>query len=219
MSTPANFTCIIAAGLLLLSACSTTAITPATTDASAPATGTGETIWVLDSGWHTALVLRRSQLGTQFIALLQPLPETPYLTFGWGNRKFYRAPHPTLGMDIAALFPSQSTVLVEGCAQPPRACYTRAVKIRALPVTVQGAQRLDAYLLATFQRNAAGQAKPLGPGPDPGSEFYASRLSYDALHTCNTWTAEALQVAGLPITYHGIIFAGQLWRELPRTPA
>ncbi|MDE2273509.1 MAG: DUF2459 domain-containing protein, partial [Gammaproteobacteria bacterium] len=70
-------------------------------------------------------------------------------------------------------------------------------------------------LAASLQTDAQGRPEPLAPGPDPGSEFYASGLSYDAFHTCNTWTAEALHFAGVPVSYHGLIFADQLWRQLP----
>lgn len=209
------------AGALLLTACAASPITvpAAATHGDAPVSQTSETIWVLDSGWHTGLVLKRDELSAVLDALLHPGSRTRYLMFGWGNRRFYMAPDPTLGMDIAALFPSRSTILVEGCDVAPRACYTRAVKLHIVRLSPSQQARLDQYLLHSFQQNKAGQADPLGPGPDPGSEFYASGLRYDAFHTCNTWTAEALRKAGLPIRYHGVIFADQLWSQLPRVPA
>lgn len=172
----------------------------------------------MDSGWHTGLVLKSSELGPRLNTLLNPQPRSHYLMFGWGNRKFYMAPDPTLGMDMAALFPSKSTLLVEDCNRQPRACYSSAVKLRAIQISPAGQQRLDNYLLATMQLSADGQPKPLGPGPDSGSEFYASGLTYDAFHTCNTWTAQALHTAGIAVDWHGVIFAGQLWNQLGRRP-
>ena len=47
-------------------------------------------------------------------------------------------------------------------------------------------------------------------GPFPQSFFYASTKTYDLTHTCNTWTAAALRVAGLPVSEAGIVFAGQV---------
>ncbi|MGH8282951.1 MAG: DUF2459 domain-containing protein [Gammaproteobacteria bacterium] len=119
-----------------------------TTGQSNPApktTADEEQIWVLDSGWHTGLVLSRAELGQSFIHLLQPAPDAQYFMFGWGNRRFYMAPKPTLGMDIAALFPSRSVVLVETCDTPPRACYSSAVKLRVVSVSRAGLQRLYDY--------------------------------------------------------------------------
>jgi hypothetical protein len=40
--------------------------------------------------------------------------------------------------------------------------------------------------------------------------FYAARDTYDALHTCNTWTAETLRAGGLPVPSAGVLFVGQV---------
>ncbi|MGA9855821.1 MAG: DUF2459 domain-containing protein [Gammaproteobacteria bacterium] len=171
-------------------------------------------LWVLDSGWHTGVILSRSELGPPLTSLLQGLPHSQYFAFGWGNRKFYMAPHPTLGMDLAALFPSHSVVLVDACDVVPRACFSSVVHLKSVFVSREGLDRLDGYLAHSLQMDAQGKPEPVGPGPDPDSEFFASGLSYDAFHTCNTWTAEALQDAGLPVSYHGVIFADQIWRQV-----
>ncbi|MGH8363688.1 MAG: DUF2459 domain-containing protein [Gammaproteobacteria bacterium] len=171
-------------------------------------------VWVLDSGWHTGLILARVELGPTLTRLLQPAHAAHYLMFGWGNRRFYMSPRPSFGMDIAALFPSQSVVLIEGCATAPRVCYKPEVQLHTVSVTASGLERLDGYLAASLQTDAHDRLEPLAPGADAGSEFYASGLAYDAFHTCNTWTAEALHAAGVPVTYHGVIFAAQLWRQL-----
>lgn len=169
---------------------------------------------MLDSGWHTGLILSRAELGPTLSRQLQPVHNTQYIMFGWGNRKFYMAPSPSLGMDIEALFPSKSTVLIESCENPPRECYTTAVRFHSVNVSAEGLDKLDNYLVQSLQTDTTDKLQALGPGPDAGSEFYASGLSYDAFHTCNTWTAEALYAAGVPINYHGVIFADQLWRQL-----
>ena len=49
------------------------------------------------------------------------------------------------------------------------------------------------------------------PGP-------AATGSYDLSHTCNTWTAEALHAAGVPMTAAGVVFAGQLLDQLRSPP-
>lgn len=212
-----TFPCVVC-GLLLAAGCATSnprsEIVPASADASGTPAQSSEQIWVLDSGWHTGLILSRAELGPTLSHLLQPAANADYFMFGWGNRKFYMAPNPTLGMDIEALFPSKSTVLIESCANPPRECYTRAVRFQTVKVSAEGLANLDNYLVQSFQIGAMDKLQALGPGPDAGSEFYASSLSYDAFHTCNTWTAEALHEAGLSVSYHGVIFADQLWRQL-----
>lgn len=208
----------MACGLLLLAGCATAnssgrpVVGPSVTKAASGKAS--EQLWVLDSGWHTGLILSRAELGQPLTALLQRLPHSQYFAFGWGNRKFYIVAHPTLAMDIAALFPSRGVVLVDACEVAPRACFSSEVRLRSMSVTGDGINRLDDYLVYSLQKDAQGKFEPVAPGPDPDSEFFASGLSYDVFHTCNTWTAEALHVAGLPVSYHGVIFADQVWRQL-----
>jgi hypothetical protein len=67
------------------------------------------------------------------------------------------------------------------------------------------------YLAADEDRSP----RRIGTGPYPESVFYASTGTYNLSHTCNTWTAEALRVTGLPVTATGVVFAGQVLDELP----
>ena len=60
-----------------------------------------------------------------------------------------------------------------------------------------------------------GPPRRIGAGPYPQSVFYASTGTYNLAHTCNTWTAEALRVAGLPVNAAGVVFAGQVLDQLP----
>ncbi|MGH6676638.1 MAG: DUF2459 domain-containing protein, partial [Xanthobacteraceae bacterium] len=66
----------------------------------------------------------------------------------------------------------------------------------------------------SFAVTRTGGLQPLGHGPYPSSAFYAAAGTYDGTHTCNTWTAEALHTAGLPVTSAGVVFAGQLMRQI-----
>ena len=74
---------------------------------------------------------------------------------------------------------------------------------------------LQDFVAASFLRDAAA-ATDLGPGPYPGSTYYAAVQRYSALHTCNTWAAEALRHSGLPVRSRGVEFSWQLWRQVRR---
>ncbi len=208
----------MACGLLLLAGCATAnssdrpLVGPSVTKAASGKAS--EQLWVLGSGWHTGLILSRAELGQPLTALLQRTPEAKFFVFGWGDRRYYMADNPSVFMGIAALFPSQSTVLVQACQSPPIACLPEGTRLRILAVSGGGMAKLDDYLVHSFRMDARGQPQPLGPGPFSHSEFFASGLSYDAFYTCNTWTAEALHVSGLPVSYSGVIFADQLWSQL-----
>ncbi len=167
-------------------------------------------IGIVDSGWHTGLILPAAELGPSLAGLRHQFPHAKYLVFGWGNRRFYEAADPGIGMAVMALFPSASVVFVQGVTlgahgAPP------GVVVHWLCISPAGLRRFDAYLDEYIRKE---------PPPDATAdswlqgEFFASTGTYDAFHTCNTWTAEGLRIAGLPVRATGVIFAGQVMSEI-----
>ncbi len=172
-------------------------------------------IWVVKTSWHTGLALSSADAGSKLIALLAPIPLGRDYVFGWGERRYYMSPHPTSGVSLAALFPSRSVVLVQSCRRRLVMCLGTAVHLRAVWVSDPDLFRLRRYLANSLLKNKKHQTVPVAQGPYSDSEFFASPLSYDAFYTCNTWTARALETAGLPVSDAGVIFAYQVWSQLP----
>ncbi len=173
-------------------------------------------VWVLRAGWHTGLVLPKATTGHNLLSLLSLSPEPDYLVFGWGDRDFYMAAHPGIWTALSALFPSPSVLLVQSCRRKPTVCLGPSIHLRPVRIDQHGIARLRQYLEQTLKKNSAGHLEPIAHGPVPQSEFFASKLSYDAFHTCNTWTADALRRAGVPVTSNSVLFAFQLWEQLPQ---
>lgn len=175
----------------------------------------GRVIGVLLAGWHTGLILPVSELGP-LRALLPIHPGARYVSFGWGNRRFYMAAHPTFSDAVAALFSSPSAVLVT-TAPTVESLLPSGGTYRWLCADRKEIWRIDAYLMDAL-RQRGGKPEDLGAGPWPGSEFLASGERYDAFHTCNTWTARALEVAGLAVHAGDVIFASQLKARIRQLP-
>jgi hypothetical protein len=53
-------------------------------------------------------------------------------------------------------------------------------------------------------------------GPYEDSLYFLATAKYSALHTCNTWAAQALRAAGLRVHTAGVIFASQFWSQVRR---
>ncbi len=170
-------------------------------------------IGVLVAGWHTGLILPARELGP-LRPVLPPSLHERYVSFGWGNRRFYMSPKPSYLTALAALLRSPSTVLV---ASAPHAVALLPAAGTYHWLCADRAQvwRIDRYVLEALRRRR-GRLIELGAGPWPDSEFFASTEHYDAFHTCNTWTAEALRAAGLPVHAGGVIFSSQLRRRISR---
>lgn len=166
-------------------------------------------IGVLIAGWHTGIVLPIGEVGP-LMPLLQVDPQAKYLSFGWGNRRFYMAARPRSGDALAALFRSRSVLFVQAMSTP--ADLPGDAQIRWVCVNRQQLWRVDSYIEESLSR-PDGKPVDLGPGPLPESRFYASVGHYSAVHTCNTWTVAALQYAHLPVHAGGVIFAEQAGRR------
>src|SRR5205823_10778951 len=78
---------------------------------------------------------------------------------------------------------------------------------------VTGVQTCALPISKELAKDPGGRPHRIAAGPYPQSLFYAATGTYDAMHTCNTWTAEGLQIAGLPVSAAGIVFADQRSEE------
>jgi hypothetical protein len=91
----------------------------------------------------------------------------------------------------------------------------QVVTLRLPPASVE---RIATTLWQDLEKTPDGSAVRLADGPYVGSAFYAATETYDAFHTCNTWTALVLRDAGIPVDTH-VLFAGQVMRQVARLAA
>jgi uncharacterized protein (TIGR02117 family) len=169
-----------------------------------------EAIYVLRGGWHTEIALPASVIGGPLAALQRDFPGARMLVFGWGARDYYMAPNPGLAEAVRALSPGPAVMLVIGLPAAPAPSDSAF----AVYISRQGIARLSQWLWNELAKDAAGQPHRIAAGPYPQSLFYAATGSYDMTHTCNTWTAEALRVAGLPVRAAGVVFAEDITAQL-----
>ena len=185
------------------------------TDASVP---NGEaTIYIVGRGWHTDIGLPMDEVVGGLASLRRDFPGVRYMVFGFGERQYYMAHDAGSGEMLAALFPSKSAILVTALRAPPTEAFAdQAVVTLHLPRS--GAERIAMRLWDDLGRAADGPATRLDDGPYVGSAFYASSETYDAFHTCNTWTALVLREGGLPMNTH-VLFADQVMQQVARIAA
>ncbi len=105
-------------------------------------------------------------------------------------------------------------MLVTPLQIPPEAFFgaSNALTVR---VSRAGIQRLAQFLWEYLVLDSEGHPHVVEAGPSRQSIFYASTGTYNLAHTCNTWTAEALRITGLPVSASGVVFANQVLDQLP----
>jgi uncharacterized protein (TIGR02117 family) len=166
-------------------------------------------IYVIDRGWHTDIGLPVTELHGKLARIADDFPGATALTIGFGDRA-YLLDRDTSFFDIVrALLPGKAALLVTGLRTLPAAAFGDD-SVVTLGITKPQLDALEAYLASYFASDRLGQSLRLADGPYPGSLFFASNATYDALHTCNTWTAEGLRAAGYPVSTTLVIFAPQV---------
>ncbi|MET3825338.1 uncharacterized protein (TIGR02117 family) [Sphingomonas sp. PvP055] len=161
----------------------------------------GIPVIVESNGVHTGLVLPKVAAGVDWRGVLPAgdLADPRYAAYdhvaiGWGDRKFY-VETPTWAdvrpMTVlwAALGSGQTVMHVEHIAPPQAGADSRVVLLRP-----EEYRRLAAFIRASFAPRGWHRT---GYGMDDA--FYAAVGHYDAIHTCNDWTGDALRAAGVRI--------------------
>ena len=194
--------CAAAAGLA--AACSAAGPPRHAADPGGPRT---RVVHIVARGWHTDVALPADRLPASLAALAHDFPGAAFFLFGFGERAYWTRPDPGSMDALAALVPGPGVVLVTALRVAPTAAFP-AEDVVALPVAEEGLVRLANFLAAELREG--GEVRRMADGPYPGSRFYATSRRYSAAYTCNTWTADALQVAGTGVTASGILFARQL---------
>ena len=201
-----------AALVLVLAACASpqdplpTAIEPV---ASGPAS---TSVAVVQRDWHTDICLRMDDADAWVASLARGFDGAAMLCFGFGERQFVvERRHDPLTM-MGALLPSKAAVLMTALRASPQDAFG-AQNVVEVPVDSGGLAGLQRYLRASFETDASGAPQILANGPYAGSVYFAASGTYDAFHTCNTWTARALRSAGLTEA-QDVLFAGSLMREV-----
>jgi len=156
------------------------------------------TIHVLGHGWHTGIVVRAADVTAGVWPEAADFPDATFLEVGWGDRAFYQAREPTLGMVLRASFGSASVLHVVGVEGPPERFFSGA-EIVDVALSRAGLDALIRFIAGSVARGAHARAPALGAGRYGRSAFYAATGTYSLLNTCNTWIGEALEAAGCQV--------------------
>lgn len=149
---------------------------------------------------HTDIILPRRNLYVDWSTSL-PLAkigalDVEYLSFGFGERDFYMGEPGSLLWrwpdGLRALFwANPSIVFVNPLRDIPADAH--CVGLSAAQYTA-----LVEHIKTSFRRNAQGEPIPLGRGYQPTGQFFQGQPTYSILFTCNHWTAQGLDRAGVP---------------------
>jgi hypothetical protein len=209
----ASLTFALVACSALLVACSS-APTRLATRAPPRAPDSSTIIYVIKRSWHVDIGFATADLQPPLASLRTDFANSRYLLFGFGDRHYLLDKDRGFGGMLAALWPGAGLMLVTGLDDSMQAAFGEDNVIE-IPVTEAQARMAQQFVWQSLSADR-GSVAALRAGPYEGSLYYATSKGYSGWHTCNTWAAEGLRAAGLPVHSFGVAFAGQLWIQARR---
>ena len=168
-------------------------------------------VYVIRRGWHVDVGLAVRDLQPPLQQISSAFPASRYLLFGFGDRHYLL--HRDAGNLLAALWAGPGIVLVTSLRSRQPADAFGQDSVIQLALTVQQMRDLQSFIWYTL---GAHDSITTLAGPYPESAYYESAFRYSAVYTCNTWAADALRSARLPVDSFGVAFSWQLWHQVQR---
>ena len=183
---------------------------------STPATHERLPLYVVKRAWHVDIGIALADAQPPLRPVAAAFAASRYLLFGFGDRRYLL--QGGAGNMIAALWGGAGLVLVTSVGlQQPEQVFGPDNVVR-VALTPRQMSDLQGFIGRSFAWRD-GAIVPVLPGSHAVgsySAYYESVQRYSALHTCNTWAAEALKSADLPVSSSGVDFAWQLWEQVRR---
>ncbi|MGA2399974.1 MAG: DUF2459 domain-containing protein [Steroidobacteraceae bacterium] len=169
--------------------------------------------------WHIDVGFSVRDLGPSLAFIARRFPRASYVFFGFGDRHYLLARRKGSATLSGALMPGPGLILVTAIENSPAQAFgtSHVLELGISAVDTAAAQRFVRRSLAGDE--SLTDIPSFADGPYEGSLYYGAVQHYSALHTCNTWAAEALRSAGLPVRTRLVLFAGQLWRQARKIAA
>jgi uncharacterized protein (TIGR02117 family) len=156
--------------------------------------------YVVSHGWHTGLVLRKADIPATVVwPEITDFSQNDYIEVGWGDGDYYPAPQTTWMRALgAALWSSRSVLHVAGFNEPVRKFFSGSEVIE-VALSDEAFTELCAFIARTHERTLEDERGKIRPGLYGNSRFYPAQGKFHVFYNCNTWVAEALRAAGLPM--------------------
>lgn len=184
----------------------------------------GIAIYVESNGVHTDIVVPARHHLMDWTKLLpyhhfEKVDSTyRYVAFGWGDKGFYLETPTWADLKFstafeAVFFLGSTAMHVTYKRKPPKEFELS----RRVVISAEQYQKLIAYIHSSFQTNADNSFIHIDhPGYSKSDCFYEAHGTYSFINTCNVWTGEGLDAAGVRVGWW-TPFDSSVFNELPES--
>lgn len=160
-----------------------------------------DNIWVQKEKHHTALIVPVTLVLETTPELESVVGDSPYIRFGWGDKKYYGASNKSISKALKALFlPTKSVIEVSQLSAVP------SVDTKVISLNNSEILNLMRFISGSF--NLSPNNKPqIVRKEENGFRYFKAHGKYHFFKNCNNWTAKALKKAGTDIWYQLAYFS------------
>ncbi|HKL15181.1 MAG TPA: DUF2459 domain-containing protein [Balneolaceae bacterium] len=168
-------------------------------------------VYIISHGWHVGIAVESAYIRSHLPGH-ERIPQTHFLKFGWGDRRYY--PNSTAGFGLmlrAAFIPTRSVLHVVGIDRPVDQYFPSSTVVKVM-VSEEGAGEMGRFIADQFERTN-GTIRVAADGLYPNSTFFEAKDRYYFPRTSNNWTARALRETGYPISPFYAITSGNVIKQ------
>lgn len=163
-------------------------------------------VFVLNYGFHTDIALPTDLVlarGGRLAEAARAAGNWKWIVIGWGDESFYTGTGFSAARAVDGLrslfWPGNPSVIrITGLNVQPDHAY-QSTDIATLALSPEGFEAMAKSMEASFLAEPGAPLVASGMRDMPGI-FYPARENFSAAHTCNNWTSDQLDAAGLPTT-------------------
>ncbi len=164
-----------------------------------PLTNTKHTIYFIYRGWHTSILLDTKFLVARVPQLESDLRNQKYVRVGWGDGDYFTGKNKSFASATKALVASgYSAIQLLPYDYEPFDEIPSDTRV-PIVITDQGLRDLTIFIEQSIKVEG-GQLLRLPAFGDATGLFFQANSTYGVFSNCNTWSAKALRIAGLPIS-------------------
>jgi len=171
-----------------------------------PARGEAVTVYVLNYGFHTDIAISADLIrarGGRLAEAARAAGDWKWFVIGWGDESFYTGTGASMDRAIDGLrslfWPGNPSVIrITGLNTQPDRAYVNT-DTATLALSAAGFEAMAQSIESSFRAEPGQPLVSSGLRDMPGV-FFPAHGNFSILRTCNNWTSDQLNAAGLPTT-------------------
>lgn len=165
-----------------------------------PIINTKHTIYFVYRKWHTSIILDAKQLAIQSPKLAEDVRGEKFARIGWGDGDYFTGKSKTWVSATSALVASHYSALQLLTYDDDFLNEIPSDTVVPLAISDRGLQQLIQYIDNSVAVDEKKSALRLQAYVADTGVFFQATEHYSFFNNCNTWSGQALRLAGLPVT-------------------